>query len=96
MRTRDEIIKIAVARLLDVFQAFERSDAPSTPEPEPEPAPKVSRFKPGTQEWFRQLAPSRTDRGVDMNDMLRSIPKPKPPRRPGTQIERWNGLWWHT
>jgi hypothetical protein len=39
MWTRDEVIKLALDRLLDLFQAYERSDAPPAPEPEPPPKP---------------------------------------------------------
>ena len=28
-------------------------------------------------------------------DMLRSIPRPKPPSAPGMQSRRFNGSWWH-
>jgi hypothetical protein len=50
--------------------------------------------KPGSQEWFKSLPPPRND-GVSMNSIARSVEKPKPPRRPGTQStgERFNGWW---
>ena len=48
------------------------------PEPEAEPGP---RFKPGSQEWYRTFSPPKAQ-GINMNDMLRAIPKPKPPRKP--------------
>ena len=37
--------------------------------------------RPGSQEWFRSLPPP-TKKGVDMNDMRRAIPRPRPPKRP--------------
>ena len=48
-------------------------------------------FKPGTQELYRQLPPPKADQGITMNAMFRSIPRPRPPRRPGQQSRRW----WH-
>jgi hypothetical protein len=77
-RTRDEIIKLAVERLLDLFQAFEeRPSNPRRPEPEP-PEPQ-----------------SRREQSISMNEIARSIPKPRPPRAPGLQTRRFNGSWWH-
>ena len=78
MRTRAELIKLAVERLLDVFESFERkADSPAPAPPEPEP---------------RKLRPSEQP-GIDMNDLRRSIPRARPPRRPGQQSKRYNGIW---
>lgn len=99
MRTRSEIIRIAVERLFDVFLSFERSDAPSPPEPlePPEPPPKPRGPKPGTQEWFRQLPAPRSDPdAVSMNAIARSAGKPRPPTGPGQQTHRYSsGGWWY-
>ena len=75
---RDELIKLAVERLLDIFELFERkADPPVSEPPEPEP---------------RQLRQSEQP-GVSMNDLARSVPRARPPRRPGMQQRRFNGLW---
>ena len=66
--TRNEIIRRAVEALLDIFQASERKDVSPEPPSRPEPEP-------------RQLRQSEQP-GINMNDMLRSIPKPRPPRKP--------------
>ena len=86
--------------LIEVFWFSEPSAVPEAegraapaPAPPPEPAPKA---KAGSQAWYVQLPPPKADLGISMNDMLRSIPPPRPPRRPGTQSRRFNGLWWHT
>jgi hypothetical protein len=86
--------------LIELILAFDRKRRASTssPDPEPEPEPErepQSRFKPGSQEWYRALPPPRTDQGVTMNSLARSIPKPRPPRAPGQQQRRWGGSWWY-
>ena len=40
----------------------------------------------------RKLRPCEQP-GIDMNTLLRSCEKSKPPRAPGTQILRFNGIW---
>ena len=79
-RTRDEIIKLAVERLIDIFELFERkADPPAPAPPELEPRPLRQSEQPG----------------VSMNELARSVPRPKPPRRPGMQVRRWSGVHWH-
>jgi hypothetical protein len=71
--------------LIEVFQFIEPSAAPEA-EGEPESAPRAEPTKakpaPGTQAWYKSLPPPARNQGVDMNDLLRSIPKPRPPRKP--------------
>jgi hypothetical protein len=55
-----------------------RSSHPEPPEPEP---PRKAKFTPGTQAWFHQLEPTQ-HHGVEMNSIARSVPRPRPPRRP--------------
>lgn len=66
-------------KLVDLLWGSETKADAPEPAPEP-PAPRKLR---------------QSELRVDMNDMLRSIPRPKPPRAPGMQSRRFNGLWWH-
>ena len=83
--------------LIEVFWFSEPSAVPEAEgRAEPEPAPKAkAKAKAGSQAWYVQLLPPKADLAISMNDMIRSIPPPRPPRRPGTQSRRFNGLWWH-
>jgi hypothetical protein len=97
MRTRAELIKLAVERLLDVFEAFERKPDPpalTSEPPEPEPAPHT-RFKPGSQEWYRALPRGQMGGGLTQNEIARGVPKRRPPRRPGQQQRHWSGVHWY-
>lgn len=70
-------------KLLTELLALLRAQVPvpSEPEPEPEPEPRALR---------------RTEQpGISMNEIARSIPRPKPPSRPGRQQLRHNGRWSH-
>jgi hypothetical protein len=53
-----------------------KADAP----PEPEPSGPV----PGSMEWHRAriLKDVAEGKAISMNDLARSVPKPKPPKRP--------------
>ena len=66
MRSRDELIRLAVKRLLRLLDYAPRDEAP---EPAPRPEPKPRKLRQSEQP------------GVDMNDMLRSVPPPRPPRK---------------
>lgn len=69
MRSKAELLRYLFERERALVEfLFEREDKAAASEPTPEPEP-------------RKLRQSERP-GVDMNDMLRSIPKPKPPRRP--------------
>ena len=99
MWSRTALVKLFVEherRLLQLLLNFEpQADAPE-PEPEPEPAPKPkSKHPPGSMEWYLALPPGRKGGGLSMNEMARGAPKLRPPRRPGMQSRRYNGLWWH-
>ena len=83
--------------LLKFLKQYAPSDDAYEPEPEPpKPAPGP-RFKTGSQEWFMSLArtPPKANQGISMNAIARSVPKPTPPRAPGTQERYFNGLWWY-
>ncbi len=79
MRTTDELIKLVVERLVRLL--FEHESKPDTPEPR---APRPEPPEP------RKLRQSEQP-GLDMNDLIRSIPKPRPPRAPGMQSRRCAG-----
>jgi len=50
--------------------------------PAPAPASK-GKPQPGTQEWFRALATRpKDDPGINMNDLLRSVPSPRMQKKP--------------
>jgi hypothetical protein len=67
---------------------------PVEPEPEPPPPARNAEAKPGSQAWFRQLRPAAPDpNAISMNSLTRTIPTAKPPRQPGRQGRRSNGLW---
>ena len=72
--------------LLQRFLDRGRRSAADDPVPATEAKPK-----PGSQEWYRNL-PEPVDTGITMNELARSIPKPRPPRAPGMQgviTTRW-------
>jgi hypothetical protein len=80
-------------------EAF-KPDEPSHPDPAPEPPPfKPEPIPPHETEDQRLKRRARDDvragRAVDMATMGRAIPKPRPPRAPGMQRLRGNGLWEH-
>ena len=83
MWSQNELVKLLIEhqqKLIRLLGAHERKvDAPPPEPPEPAPRPK---FKSGTQEWYRQLPPPKTNDGVSMNKLARSVPKPRPPRKP--------------
>jgi hypothetical protein len=100
MWSRSQFAKFLLERERGLIKALSEGFKPDEPEPshaeppESEPSRK-SRFSPGSMEWYRELKPVQPS-GVCMNDLLRSIPKPKPPRAPGMQsTQRWNGYYWH-
>ena len=62
--------------LLNEMLAQLKAQARADRAPKPKP-------KPGSQEWYAALpAPKRDPEAIDMNELRRSVPKPKPPRRP--------------
>jgi hypothetical protein len=81
-------------QLLTLLRAQVREERAPEPEWEPdEPAPRKSKYKPGSQEWFKQLPPPRPDpNAISMNSIARCFIR-KPPRIPGSQNKRSNGLW---
>jgi hypothetical protein len=65
------------ADLIQLIVGLKRKvDAPVAPKPKPEPEPKP------LSHMQRALNDVRAGKAIDMNDLLRSIPKPKPPRKP--------------
>ena len=99
MWNQTKFIKLLVEHnhnLLKLLREYE-IDA-STPDELPQPAPPLapkSQFTPGSQSWFKQLPLPKTGDVVITSDaMARSAPKPRPPRAPGQQAMRSNGLWW--
>jgi hypothetical protein len=80
MWTVDELIKFILA-----FDRAHKASAPAPmPEPEPvlkpEPVPACETEMQRLQRFARDDV--RAGRAVGMNDMLRSIPRTKPPRKP--------------
>jgi len=94
MRTRDEIVRLALESLLALF---ERPNNPRRPEPEPapEPVPERNPHPAGSNEWFRWCSrhPHPREPGISMNEIARGIKPPRPPRRPGQQVQKSNGFW---
>jgi hypothetical protein len=83
--TRSEFAKFIVAHERRLIEALYEGFKPDAPELRP------SRPEPPEPRKLRQSEQA----GVDMNDLIRGIPKPRPPRAPGTQTRRFNGYWWH-
>jgi hypothetical protein len=87
MWTRSEFAKFIIEHERRLIKApYEHGFSSDAPEPRPsrpEPEP-------------RQLRQSEQP-GISMNELARSIPRPRPPRAPGRQSisPRFNGLWWH-
>jgi hypothetical protein len=84
--TNSELIKLLIRQKDELIKFLGAlgysSDAPEPPPVRPEPEPP--RLRPSQQ------------KGVDMNDLLRSIPKARVPRGPNQQSQpRWNGYYWH-
>ena len=81
MPITDELLELII-RILD----RERSARAPAPQPEPEPVFKPEPVPAYETEMQRLQRLARDDvragRAIDMNDLLRSIPKPKPPRKP--------------
>jgi hypothetical protein len=78
-----DLIKLILAlkRKVDTLDPPGATAIPSPEPPEPEPTRKTKPVL-GTQEWYRQLPPPTNNQGVSMNDLARTIPKRRPPRRP--------------
>jgi hypothetical protein len=89
-----ELVKAVADQLAKLL----RPQAPKSDDYEPEPPPPKPlphmKLKPGTQEWFRSLPkPTRKPGDITMNELARRVPKARPPRKPGQQRWRFNGLW---
>lgn len=108
MWSKAELVQIFVEherKLLQLLLDYgHRADAPSSsssapavleyPEPKGKRKQRKDKPRPGSQEWFKRLPPPRND-GISMNSLARAVEKPRPPRRPGMQSQRYNGRWWH-
>jgi hypothetical protein len=81
--SRSEFAKFILEHERRLIEALYEGFKPDTPEPRP-PRPEPPEPK--------KLRQSELP-GVDMNDLLRSISKPRPPRSPGQQQVRSNGRW---
>ena len=86
MWTRSELLSLILERDTLIKRILDKERrALALPEPKPEqlePAPKTKpKPVPGSQEWFVSL-PLPTKQGISMNDLARSVPKPRPLRRP--------------
>ena len=68
--TRDEVVKLALERLLSLFERKDEPPALEPPEEVPAPKPK---FVAGSQEWFRNLSAPKTAGGVSQNSIARDI-----------------------
>ena len=85
MWTRAELVRLIIEhenKLLQLILDHERKVDVSAPEPvrQPEPAPANETYTERLYRLAREDAAA--GRSISMNDMLRSIPKPKPPRKP--------------
>jgi hypothetical protein len=82
MWTRSELIALINTRdmLIKLITNRERA-AVTEPSPAPEPPP-------------RKLRQSEQP-GISMNELARSVSRQRPPRAPGQQRRRFNGLWWY-
>lgn len=85
MWTRSELIALITTRdtLVKLIANRER-EAAAKPEPPPVP-------EPGEPRKLRQSEQP----GISMNSLARTVQRPRPPRAPGQQSRRFNGLWWH-
>ena len=95
----DRLIRAAdeqKAALQRLRQLLDREEAMPPPEDRTAPRPEAE-FKQGSQSWYKALArsPPKEANGLSMNSLLRSIRKPRPPRAPGQQTRKFNGLWWY-
>jgi hypothetical protein len=71
MWTRSEFAKFIIEHERRLIKAlYEHGFSSDAPEPPPAPEPEPRKLRQSEQP------------GIDMNDMLRSIPKPRPPRKP--------------
>jgi hypothetical protein len=62
--------------LIQIYQFTEPAQPALPHEPEPNPLSYMEQLR------QRNIADARAGKCVDMNDLLRSIPKPRPPRKP--------------
>ena len=92
MRIQTELVKLPFEhehKLLQLLREYERkADAPAprpAPARQPEPVPANETHVERLQRLAREDAAE--GRAVSMNDMLRSIPKPNPPRRPSWSLD---------
>jgi hypothetical protein len=95
LSTKDDLIRLINA----LKRKVEALDPPATAIPlqelsEPEP-PRKPTAKPGSAEWYLQHTPPKHEGVVEMNALARGIPRPRPPRAPGKQSRRFNGLWYY-
>ena len=75
-----EFAQRILERLVPLIIEYARKDeAPASRPSPPEPEP-------------RKLRQSERP-GISMNDLARTVPKPRPPRAPDMQQRRFNGLW---
>jgi hypothetical protein len=81
MWSRLEFIKFIAEHERRLITALYEGFKPDAPEPPARPEPEPRKLRQSEQP------------GIDMNDMLRSCPRPRPPRRPGQQSKRSNGYW---
>ena len=92
MKTKDELIKVIVDRLVRRLLAEPEHERET---PEPEPPPKLNPLaglRPGSQQWFRKLQtlPPRQESFIDGNDLRRALEKPcRLPRSPEECLRDW-------
>ena len=70
MWTRLEFAKFIIEHERRLIKALYEGFSSDAPEPPPATEPEPRKLRQSEQP------------GIDMNDMLRSIPKPRPPRKP--------------
>jgi hypothetical protein len=62
--------------LIQIYQFAEPAQPALPPETAPEPLSHLQQLR------QRNIADARAGKCVDMNDLLRSVPKPRPPKKP--------------
>ena len=93
MSTFNQKLIAHLSELLALLQAQVRKDGARSC---PRTRPKFEPPRKGETEMERMLRCARNDiaagKAVGMHDIARSIPRLRPPRAPGQQQRRWNGV----
>ncbi|MBR1070234.1 hypothetical protein ABIF66_008850 [Bradyrhizobium japonicum] len=86
-----------IAELIDLALRRERQAEAIELEPvELEPSPSPPQNETAMARWRRLNArPASRSESIEMNAIARSMAIARPPRAPGQQGRKFNGLWWY-